>query len=187
MERPLEIVFHNMKPSPEIEAMIRERLPKLEKVFDRITGCRVSVELPHQRHKQGDVPEVHIELQVPGKTLVVRREHRAKQRHRTPTVRAVVHDAFETAATQLKGYKELLQRDVKPHPAPLTARVTRLLRDLDYGFITTSEGKELYFHRNSVMSGSFDGLKEGDGVQFVEAAGDTGPTAAKIWPTGNGR
>jgi cold shock CspA family protein len=44
----------------------------------------------------------------------------------------------------------------------------------------TPEGTQLYFHRNSVMD-DFDQLKPGDPVSFVEATGDTGPTASKVW------
>jgi cold shock CspA family protein len=46
----------------------------------------------------------------------------------------------------------------------------------------------LYFHRNSLLAGDFDKLKRGDEVRYVEAMGDTGPTARKVWlPSSNGR
>ncbi len=38
MEEPLEIVFHNLEPSPAVEAEIRERFAKLEKLYDRLTA-----------------------------------------------------------------------------------------------------------------------------------------------------
>ena len=50
----------------------------------------------------------------------------------------------------------------------------------DFGFLITKEGALLYFHRNSVLSGNFDKLKRGDDVSYVEAMGDTGPTANKV-------
>lgn len=181
MERPLEIVFHNMPPSGEIERLVREKVGKLEKLYPRIVGCRVAVEAPHKQHKTGNIPEVHIELQVPGQTLIVRHEHRARQRHVSPNARSTVRDAFDAAKEKLQDFKRKQAREVKPHPAPLQARVSEIFAERDYGFITTTEGKELYFHRNSVMDGPFDGLKPGDIVHFVEAAGDTGPTASKVW------
>src|SRR5215469_11337224 len=181
MERPLEIVFHNMPSSTEIERLVREKVGKLEKFYPRIIGCRVAVETPHKQHRNGNVPEVHIELQVPGQTLVVRRERRARARNTSPSARASVREAFEAAKEKLQDYKRKQAREVKPHPAPLQARVSELFANRDYGFITTAEGKELYFHRNSVMDRPFEELKRGDTVHFVEAAGDTGPTAAKVW------
>jgi len=44
----------------------------------------------------------------------------------------------------------------------------------------TSEGKLLYFHRNSVLAGDFDSLSRGDDVYYVEGVGDTGPIATKV-------
>ena len=67
------------------------------------------------------------------------------------------------------------------HEALIPGRVSELRPDRDHGFILTSEGAQLYFHRNSVMDGGFDALKRGDPVRFVEALGDTGPTASKVW------
>lgn len=187
MDHPVEIVFRNMRPSSEIEGLIREHMARLEKLFDGIVWCRVSIEIPNRREKTGDVPQVHIELHVPGQTLVVRRERHAKERHQKPNVSSAVHDAFESAAMKLRSYKQRLKRVVKPHPTPLAARVSNLRRDRGFGFITTSEGKELYFHRNSVMNGGFEALNDGDAVQYIEADGDTGPTASKVWRATNGR
>jgi hypothetical protein len=52
----------------------------------------------------------------------------------------------------------------------------------------TKEGGLLYFHRNSLLAGDFEKLKRGDEVAYVEAMGDTGPTASKVWVKGsNGR
>jgi ribosome-associated translation inhibitor RaiA len=181
MERPLELVFHNMPSSPAIERLVHEKVEKLEKFYPRIIGCRVAIEVPHRQHRTGNVPEVHIELHVPGQTLVVRHEHRAEQRHASPDARSSVSDAFEAMITKLQDYKRKQAREVKPHPSPLKAQVTSLFSDRDYGFITTTEGRELYFHRNSVMDTDFDALMRGDAVHYIEADGDTGPTASKVW------
>jgi cold shock CspA family protein len=59
--------------------------------------------------------------------------------------------------------------------------VSSLFASRNYGFITTSEGKELYFHRNSLMDADLEELRRGDPVHYIEANGDTGPTAAKVW------
>src|SRR5258708_1959682 len=181
MERPLEIVFHNMPPSAPVERLIRQKVQKLEKFYPRIVGCRVSVEAPHRQHKTGNVPEVHIEIRVPGQTLVVRHEHHAEDRHAAADARASVRNAFDAATIKLQDYKGKQAREVKPHPSPLMAHITSLFTDRDYGFITTTEGKELYFHRNSVMDTSLEDMKKGEPVHYIEADGDTGPTASKVW------
>jgi ribosome-associated translation inhibitor RaiA/cold shock CspA family protein len=182
MQMPLEIAFHNMQPSDAVEAEIRKRVAKLEKVYERLVGCRVSVEGLHKQHRTGNVYEVHIELMVPGhQNLVVSREpHKAKERYANPDVYASVRDAFKSAERRLKDFKERQRGEVKPHETMLPGRVAQLVPDQDHGFLVTPAGTQLYFHRNSVMD-DFDELKPGDPVNFVEAAGDTGPTASKVW------
>lgn len=180
MQTPLEIAFHNMQPSDAVEAEIRKRAEKLDKMYDRLVGCRVSVEGLHKQHRTGNVYEVHIELMVPGQNLVVSREpHRAKERFANPDVYASVREAFKAAERQLIDFKERQRGEVKPHDPMLPGRIAQM--DRDHGFLTTPTGTQLYFHRNSVMDNGFDDLKPGDPVRFIEATGDTGPTASKVW------
>lgn len=183
MQTPLEIAFHNMPGNPEAERDIRSRVEKLDALYDRLTACRVSVEALHKQHKTGNIYEVHIELTVPGGKLVVSREpHRAKQKYANPDVFTSIRDAFEAAERQLIAYKDKLQGEVKTHPEAFYGQVAQLLPEEDHGFILTKEGALLYFHRNSVMNGDFERLRRGDRVHYVEAMGDTGPTASKVWP-----
>lgn len=114
METPLEIAFHNLQPSPAIEATIRTHVSKLERLYPRMVGCRVSVEAEHKQHRTGNVCSVHVEMFVPGGKLVVSREpHHAKDRLAKPTLRASLRQAFHAAEAQLKAFKEQQQGDVK--------------------------------------------------------------------------
>src|SRR2546421_7499384 len=107
MERPLEIAFHNLTPSPSVEADIRKRVAKLEKLYPRLTGCRVSVEALHHQHQTGNIYEVHVVMSVPGRDLAVSREpHKAKQRYANPDLRVSVREAFDAAERQLGQFKE---------------------------------------------------------------------------------
>jgi len=128
MDIPLEIVFHEIRPSKRIEALVREHVAKLEKRFEHIIGCRVSIELPHKQHRRGNVPEVHIEIRVPRKELVISREpHKAKQRRVTLNVNAVLKDAFNAAEEQLTEYKRQLRGDVKHKTAETRGRPGHLV------------------------------------------------------------
>ena len=49
-----------------------------------------------------------------------------------------------------------------------------------YGFIATPEGRELYFHRNSVLEPGFDQLEVGTEVRFDEEMGEQGPQATTV-------
>lgn len=183
MDQPLEIRFHNLETSEAVEAAIRDRVAKLDKLYPRLTSCRVSVEAPHRQHRKGNLFEVHIDLGVPGGHLAVSREpHRAREKYASPDVYKALRDAFDAAERQLLDYKRQINGDVKVHTESFAGQVAAVHPDRDHGFILTNTGTQLYFHRNSVMEGDLEDLAQGQSVHYVETAGDTGPTAAKVWP-----
>jgi cold shock CspA family protein/ribosome-associated translation inhibitor RaiA len=184
MDIPLEIVFHNIRPSAEVEALIREHVARLEKLYPHLIGCRVSVEMLHKQHRTGNVPEVHIAIRVPGKEIAISREpQKAKQRRAAPNVHTSIKDAFRAAEKRLKDFKRVQYGDVKVKEAPLQGYVVTLEAEKNYGFIAIGNGEELYFHRNSVADDGFDALHEGDAVQYTVVAGDKGPSAGRVWRT----
>ena len=67
-----------------------------------------------------------------------------------------------------------------PNSFALTGRVALIEPGADHGFVLTSTGTQLYFHRDSVTNGRFEELREGDIVHYVEEEGDAGPAATKI-------
>ena len=77
-----------------------------------------------------------------------------------------------------------LQRQVKHHePAP-AGRVARLDPSGEFGFIETTDGREIYFHRNSVLNDAFHRLKLGTAVAYSEEEGEKGPQASTVRPLG---
>ena len=76
MELPLQITYHGTESTESLETEIRGRAEHLNRFHDKITSCRVVVDLPHQRHgARGNLFNVRIDLKVPGNELVVNREH----------------------------------------------------------------------------------------------------------------
>ncbi|HEY0833786.1 MAG TPA: HPF/RaiA family ribosome-associated protein [Azospirillum sp.] len=182
MNTNLEIAFHNMDRSEALEGYIRERAEKLERLYDRLVGIRVALEHQQRQHRTGNVIDVHIELMVPGNDIVVSRQpKKAREKYANPDARTSIRDAFEAAERQLAEYKQKLRGDVKAHDAEVPGRVSQINPAEDHGFITTSTGTQLYFHRNSCINVTFDDLRTGDTVKYVETVGDTGPTASKVW------
>ncbi|HEX8702447.1 MAG TPA: HPF/RaiA family ribosome-associated protein [Myxococcaceae bacterium] len=102
MNRPLQITYRGMGPSEAMSEYIREHAEKLEQFFDRIVGCHVVVEQPHKHHRQGKHFHVRVDLHVPGKDIVVTRDHAKREAHEDPYM--AVSDAFEAARGQLQHY-----------------------------------------------------------------------------------
>jgi CspA family cold shock protein len=56
------------------------------------------------------------------------------------------------------------------------------LTDRGFGFISTGEGKEIFFHMSAVEGASFDQLREGQKVEFTSGEGPKGPRAENVRP-----
>ena len=178
MQIPLQVTFQGMEHSPALEARLREAVDKLEKYCGEIVGCRVSVEAPHRHHESGRVFHVHVEVTVPGQTLVANRE--PELHHAYTDVYVAVRDAFDTMRRLLEEYVRKRRRAVKTHDVPQHGRIIELDVDGGFGRIETPDGGRVYFHRNAVVGDQFRELSVGDGVRFDEEMGDDGPQASTV-------
>lgn len=179
MQRPLQLRWHNVDPSDAVAAIVEEEVARLERFWDRITGCTVTLEAPSRHHRQsGAQYRVRIELSVPGGKLVVGRDPTSTRAH--TDLAAVVNVAFREARRQLEDHVRRIQGRVKSHAEAARATVLRILPDQGYGFLRTADDREIYFHERSVLEGGFGRLRVGDPVRFVEEAGDQGPQASTV-------
>jgi ribosome-associated translation inhibitor RaiA/cold shock CspA family protein len=186
MQMPVEIAFHHVQPTESIEGQIRQRVAKLDRLYGRLTSCRVRIDRPARNQKDTVPPVVRIEMGIPGrKDLVVSHEpDRLQKRFQAPDIRNAINDAFHIAERQLV---ELKNQRTRRSKQPLhdgenqfLGQITEILPGEDHGFILTKEGSTLYFHRNGLLAGDFDKLEPGDEVHYVEEIGDTGPIATKV-------
>ena len=162
----------------EIEQHVRRRAEKLERFLEPIASCRVAVERPHQFERSGNPYRVRIDLSVPGgHEVVVRKEAGDNDMH--ADVVTVINGAFDAAERQLVGLVERMRGDVKSHDEAL-AVVLRVFREEGYGFLKTPDGRDVYFHRNSVADDAFERLAPGTGVRFEETMGEMGPQATTV-------
>ena len=180
MKIPLQITFRGIPHSDAVEARIREKATKLDRFFSHIMSCRVAVESEHQHHHQGNQYHIRIDITTPRKELVVSREHYDKPGHED--IYVVIRDAFNAAARQLEDYSRVQQGKVKTHDLESSGTVLSLLPEKDHGFIESNEGREIYFHRNSVTGKGFDSLAVGHCVRYVEEKDDLGPQASIVYP-----
>ncbi len=170
---PLQVSLRNVTLSPEMEADIRERANALLSYFDRVTACRVTIELPNRRRHSGALHRVRIDLTVPGGEIVIRRRPHED-------LRTAVQIAFNAARRRLQDYARRKRGAVKAHEPPPVAVVTQYYPLAGYGFLTTPDGRDVYFDKNSVLDDGFDQLDVGAEVRFTEQRGDKGPQASTV-------
>ncbi len=173
MKIPLQVTFRNIPYSEAIETNIKEKAAKLDRFYERIMSCRLVVEESQRRHRQGKLYSVHIDITVPGKELAVTRAE-------NEDAYVAVRDAFEAAYRQLEEHARRIRGDVKAHEQPSSGRIIRVLPDEACGYIMSSDDREIYFHRNSVLNEDFGRLKFGTEVTFIEEQGKKGPQAARV-------
>ena len=202
MKIPLKITFRDMPPSPAIEDNIRERAAKLDSLFDGIMSCRVTVEAPHRRHHKGKAYVVRIDMTVPGGELVVNRapkrleaakashpdelekdlaeSHEPSKHAAHEDIYVAIRDAFNAAGRKLQDFARRRRGKIKVHESAPVARVARLFPIEDYGFLETADGREIYFHKNSVLQPGFERLEVGTEVYYSEELGEKGPQASTV-------
>ncbi len=173
MRLPLQVTFRNIPSSEAIEAHIADKAAKLDKYYDRIMSCRIVVESTQRRQHQGKLYSVRIDITVPRKELAVTREE-------NEDVYVAIRDAFDHACRRLEEHARRERGDVKIHQAPQGGRIIRIFPDENYGFIQTTDEREIYFHRNSVLNEDFSRLKIGEEVSFLEEQGMEGPQAVRV-------
>jgi ribosomal subunit interface protein len=172
MQLPLQITAREVSLSEAAQDDIRAKAANLDTYYNGIIGCRVVVEGPVRHHRNGPFT-VRIDLSVPGAELVV-------DRQTDEDLYVAIRDAFDAARRRLEDYARRQRGDVKSREEPPRARVSRLFPEADYGFLETPDGREIYFHRHSVLHPGFDRLAIGTEVRFAEEAGEKGPQASTV-------
>lgn len=192
---PLQITFRDGKTSPRAELWIRSEAAKLETFYKRIMSCRVAIK-SSRHHRAGSPYHIRIDLTVPGGELVVKHEPtlstRARQlgereikkhleaRKLHKQLRLAINDAFKAAGRRLQDYARRQRGDVKLRQSRPLAKVNQLFADEGYGFLITPEGREIYFHKDSVLNRGFGHLRVGTAVTFAEEQGEKGPQASSV-------
>jgi ribosomal subunit interface protein len=184
MQVPLQITFRNLDSSPTVKTKVRERVKELEQFYNRITSCRVMIEAPSRRHQKGRLYHIRVDLKVPGREIVVKRD--PSEHHAHEDIYVAVRDCFDAVRRQLEDHVRRQRGDIKAHELPGHGRISSLIAEKGYGFIDASDGMEVYFHRNAVTDESFDKLAVGDEVRFAmhSGEGEKGPQASTVVPVG---
>lgn len=180
MQLPLEITFRGISKDDNTESLIREQTAKLEQVCDYISSCQIVVEKTQKHQRSGNPYHILINIRVPpGHELVVKQGDEEQDMHKElPTI---IREAFSAARRQLKELVEKQRQRTKTHPQQeMAAVVSKLYEDEGYGFLRTVDGREIYFHQNSVLYDDFKRLEIGTGVRYIEEIGEEGPQASTV-------
>ncbi|HBH29003.1 MAG: HPF/RaiA family ribosome-associated protein [Desulfofustis sp. PB-SRB1] len=139
-----------------------------------VLHLRVAIEAT-THHKQ-DNYEVKIVASVPNDTVVVSKKG--------DVVRALLVEAFDVLALKLKEItrkKRKLKKNLEQGGDGDGKGVVHLVVPSEsYGFITSVDQREIYFHENALKNVAISSLTEGDLVIFGESRGDKGPQAAWV-------
>lgn len=173
MQLPLKITDRSMGLSEAAREDIREKSELLKKYYDRIIRCEVIVDAPHRHHSKGLLYEVRINITAPDAEMIIKRET-------DEDLYVAIRDAFDAARRRLEDLAQRQRGDVKRHEPPPHGRVVQLFPEEGYGFLETTDGREIYFHRNSVLNGGFKQLTIGSEVRFAEEEGEKGPQASTV-------
>ena len=122
--KPVQISFHNMSGSHEVEEEVRSRVAWLESFYPRIVGCRVVLEAPH-RHRHRPL-RIRVELSVPGEDVVVDHEPALHTTARSARVNndngghhedasVAIREAFDMVRRRLEDMARRTRGDVKTH------------------------------------------------------------------------
>jgi hypothetical protein len=102
MQRPLQLVFRDMKTSLALETFIRDRVARLEQHHPKIIGCRVVADIPY-RSAAGPKPPLSltVEIEIAGRPLIVVKDTEARREAKDDQLAVVTH-VFEAAERQLR-------------------------------------------------------------------------------------
>jgi cold shock CspA family protein len=178
-QTPPEIDFQGMEPSEAVRDEVNRHINLFERRFGRITACQLTVKGPGSHYQTSGLYEISIRLAIPHRKDVSV-AHTAQNDQRFADFRFALNDAFKRARRQLQDRVRRLQHLVKHHAPRSVGRVARIDASGEFGFIKTPDGREICFHRNSVLNNAFRRLKPATALSFAEEEGEKGLQASTV-------
>jgi ribosomal subunit interface protein len=146
MQVPLTVSFRGVSVSESIRTACWQEAEKLERYYDRITSCHVTVALPQKRRK-GNHFDVHVRLAVPGGEIVV--SHSPTEHSTDEKPQLAVREAFDEVRRQLQDYARRQRGGKKHHlsepfSAPEPGEPCEVPKE---GFLGPPQAERLYLRR----------------------------------------
>lgn len=61
-----------------------------------------------------------------------------------------------------------------------TGKIKKLVRERGFGFISDTDGREVFFHQSSLIDAQFDSLTDDQSVEFEIEKSPKGPRAINV-------
>jgi len=61
-----------------------------------------------------------------------------------------------------------------------TGKIKKLISDRGFGFISDTDGREVFFHKGALMDVAFETLSPGQAVEFEVEKSEKGPRAVNL-------
>lgn len=176
---PFQITFLDFPESDAVWIAVQKKVEKLEHFFANIVRCEVVISCPH-RHRHADrLYHVQIHLSMPGEDVIISHDREKNESHRD--IYVAIRDAFRAAERQLQDRVRILRHEVKSHRQLMSeGKISKVFLDEGYGFLSTVDGREIYFGDDSLLEGKLDHLNIGQKVRFMEVPGEKGPLATSM-------
>ena len=171
----LKIEARNVELRQSWQTKISEEQEKLIRHYPNfVLHLRISIEAT-THYKEGGF-EIKLVATVPNDTVVVTRNGES--------VRAALTESFDVLALKLKEIQRKKRKNQKVPNQVEGGDNVGIIRKLSphesYGFIMSSDKRDIYFHENALKNVNMEDLTEGDSVIFGETHGDKGPQASWV-------
>lgn len=120
--KPVDVTYKNFTPSDAITDHVKQKAERLERLTDDIISTEVALVSPGLHPHHGQNFEVHLNVKVPGKTLVVNRDPEDDKSHHD--IYIAIRDAFAAMERQIKSYSEK-QQDSRKKQAKAKQEMSR--------------------------------------------------------------
>lgn len=157
---PIQLTIRDMTNSDALQAIIRKKAEKLKTFYDRITSCRIVIDIPQKHKHRGKLFNIRIDVTVPSKELVSTRKS-------SEDVYIAIREGFNAISRQLEEHSHKRHGRVKSHNHVKHGFVTRIITEEGYGFIEDLLGDQYYFSITNASYPAFNKLMVGDAVEFV--------------------
>lgn len=107
MKSPIQITYRHVTSSEALDDFVNARAAKLERLYDGIVSCHVTLDMPHRHHRHGSHYQVGIVVVVPHTTIVISRKAAADAR--MEDLYSAIDLAFQEVGRRIDDYTARLR------------------------------------------------------------------------------